>query len=789
VNRKRKSLIIVAAAVALSGVVVALLAGFAIYNLNSLIERNQTRILRLVSEELKRPVRVDEVSARAGWGIWIEISGLKIAEDPAFGKLPFLSAPRTTLEVDLLPILRGQARVHTMTLINPDVRLLENAAGILNTDSIGSPPGQHNKVSLMIASLFVKSVEVDDGTIHYSWAGRQGAPIEIRHLDGEVSGFGFLRRVRLDGKLAFLEDAQNLTVSGTIGPLLHQRKFDTASIPLNIEFEAQPLVVDKLKALGVAGTKIPEVLSIPDAAQFNGSLKGTMDSLNFDLGADLGSGRINYSTIFAKPANLPMTVTVKGAMGLVSDRFNLDSVHLRLADVDATLSQMAFLSSGPSHLRIETNTFDVATLESTLPFLGSYRLTGKGQARVSLTFGSIPFSSDGSVSVKDASVILGNGKIPSVSNLDATAQLRGQTIVLKPSTFLMASARATLEGAVNSFKPLQATYKLDAQSIRPAAFIPSRPPAETMNQILVAGNARGDFSAPQLSARITSSDGLLYGAAYRNLDLMAGYSDSRLTAISVSAVVFSGSLGAVGDLTMGPRPHFNVNANLRGIDVHQAFLAIDPKTQRRLRGFVTGNVNLSGAGKDWSAIKPTLTGNGALVLTNGKVAGVNIVAVAIDKIASAPGVSQIVNATFMSDHRGMLADPDTEVKYARSTFVVDSQRITTHDLIVKSDDYGITGDGWFDFDNNISMTMDIQLTFGLSVTIPVYVTGHTPEVIVVPDIPKLAERIALGALSLPGRIIQGGVNGLSTLIGGGSSFGSRTPSSSNPLDVLKGLLP
>lgn len=784
---KHKSLIIVAAAVALAGVVAAVLAGFAVYNLNSLIERNQTRILRLVSEALKRPVRVDEVSARAGWGVWIEIGGLKIAEDPAFGQSPFLSAPRTTLEVDLLPILRGHVRVHTMTLINPDLRLLENTSGVLNTDSIGGPPGQHNKVSLIVASLFVKSVEVDDGTIHYSRAGQQGAPIEIRHLDGEVSSFGFLGRVQVDGKLAFLEDAQNLTVSGSIGPLLHERKFDTASIPLDIEFAAQPLVVDKLKDLGAVRTKISGDLSIPDAARFNGSLKGTMDSLNFDLNADVSSGRITYSTIFAKPPNLPMTVTAKGTMGLVSDRFNLDSVHLRLADLGATLSDIDLPSSGPSHLRIETNTFDLAALGSTLPFLGPYRFAGNGQASVRLTFGNGPFSSDGSVSVKEASVILTDGKIPSVSNLDATVQLRGQTMILEQSTFSVASARATLQGVVNSFSPLQATYQLDAQSIRPAAFIPTRPPAETMNQVHVEGNARGDFSTPRLSARITSSNGVLYGAAYRNLALMAGYGDSRLTAAPLAVAIFSGSLVASGGVTMGPRPRFNVTANLRGIDVHQAFLAIDPKTQRRLRGFVTGNVNLVGAGKDWNTIKPTLNGNGALVLTNGRVAGVNIVAAAINKIASAPGVSQIVNATFLSDHRGMLADPDTELKYARSTFVLASQRFTTHDLIVNSDDYGITGDGWFDLDNNISMSMDIRLTFGLSVTIPVYVTGHTPVVVVVPDIPKLAERIALGALSVPGEIIRGGVNGLSNLIGGSSSSGSRTPS--NPLDKLKGLLP
>src|SRR5262249_3415490 len=156
---------------------------------------------------------------------------------------------------------------HTMTLINPDVRLLENASGVLNTDSIGGPPGQHNKVSPIVASFLVNLIEIDDGTIHYSRVGEQGAPIKIRHLDGEVSSFGFLGRVHLDGKLAFLEDAQNLTVSGTIGPLLHRRVFDTASIPLDIEFEAQPLVVDKVKALGVAA-KIPQHLSIPDAARF-----------------------------------------------------------------------------------------------------------------------------------------------------------------------------------------------------------------------------------------------------------------------------------------------------------------------------------------------------------------------------------------------------------------------------------------------------------------------------------------------------------------------------------------
>jgi hypothetical protein len=167
------------------------------------------------------------------------------------------------------------------------------------------------------------------------------------------------------------------------------------------------------------------------------------------------------------------------------------------------------------------------------------------------------------------------------------------------------------------------------------------------------------------------------------------------------------------------------------------------------------------------------------------------VAVAINKIAAAPGVSQIVNAAFLSKNRGVLADPDTELTDARMTFVLADQRVTTHDLTVRSSDYGITGDGWFDLDNNIGMSMDIQLTVGLSVSLPVYVKGKPPAVLVVPDIPKLAERIAMGAISVPGKIIEGGVSGLNTLMGRGSSGSGSGSGSSipNPLNKLKGLIP
>ena len=142
-----------------------------------------------------------------------------------------------------------------------------------------------------------------------------------------------------------------------------------------------------------------------------------------------------------------------------------------------------------------------------------------------------------------------------------------------------------------------------------------------------------------------------------------------------------------------------------------------------MRGFLTGNVAATGRGADWDRIRPTLRGSGRVAIANGKLVGVNIVADALNAVAKAPGVSQIVNVAFMSSHHGLLVDPDTELQAASMTFQQEGPRFTTHDLFAQSPDYAITGDGWFDMDKNIDMKSDIQLTLGLQVAIPVTVAG------------------------------------------------------------------
>ena len=204
----------------------------------------------------------------------------------------------------------------------------------------------------------------------------------------------------------------------------------------------------------------------------------------------------------------------------------------------------------------------------------------------------------------------------------------------------------------------------------------------------------------------------------------------------------------------------------------------------RVRGLLTGNVAASGNGTSWDRIRPTLRGSGRLAIANGKLMGVNIVADALNAVAAAPGVSQIVNVAFMSSHHGLLVDPNTELQSASMSFQQVGPRFTTHDLFAQSPDYAITGDGWFDMDKNIDMSGDIRLALGLQVAIPVTVSGKLPGVHVLPDVPTLAERVAMGAINTPGNIIRGGVNAVGSVVGAPSA-GSAIPSIPNPINAFK----
>src|SRR3984957_20568897 len=110
------------------------LTAYAYFNLSSIVAHNKKRMLARGSDALGRQVQVGKIQAQMGWGVSVEVSGLKIADDPAFSAKPFLAANDVSVEVEFIPLLYGDAKVTRLELINPDIRIVRNARGDLNID-------------------------------------------------------------------------------------------------------------------------------------------------------------------------------------------------------------------------------------------------------------------------------------------------------------------------------------------------------------------------------------------------------------------------------------------------------------------------------------------------------------------------------------------------------------------------------------------------------------------------------------------------------------------------------
>jgi AsmA-like C-terminal region/AsmA family len=768
------------------------LTAYAFFNLSSIVAHNEKRILARVSDELGRPVQVGKIQAQMGWGVSVEVSGLTIADDPAFSAKPFLAANDVSVDVDFFPLLGGEAKLTRLELIKPDIRIVMNADGDLNVSTLGSSPedarrkaahtpNRHKRSSL--AELSIKALSIEDGRIYFNDLGEKATPIHVRHLYFGVTNFNAASAFDVETKFAFPGDDQNVEASGKVGPLLNQGVMDASGIPVDLNLKLDSILLDSVRPLTEVGSHIPAGLSIPDPISVNGTARGSIGKLAIALGTDLTGARVAYATIFSKPAGTAMTVNANGTWG---DQLEIASASLKLSDLEVTASRFAGGGAQPLSAQIDSNSFNLANLSSMTTAAAGYGVAGMSEVHGTVKLGDNASAIDGSVTLKQVALKPGPSWQSGITDLNGTIRFANGVETVEPTSFTFGSAHANLEGRAQSLSPLDASYALKADSVKLAQIFATRPPSDVINGLVVKGTADGELTSPRISATIQSTDGSLENVSYNNLDLTAAYFNHRASARPLNVGVFGGSLTADADAVLGDVPTFNATLAMRNLNIEEGLRSQNVGAASTVRGFLTGNVAVSGSGTSWDRIRPTLRGSGRLAIANGKLMGVNIVADALNSVASAPGVSQIVDVAFMSSHHGLLVDPNTELQSASMSFQQVGPRFTTHDLFAQSPDYAITGDGWFDMDKNMDMSGDIRLALGLQVAIPVTVSGKLPGVRVLPDVPTLAERVAMGAINTPGNIIRSGVNAVGSVVGAPSA-GSAIPSIQNPINALKKL--
>ncbi len=740
----RKLLLIAAAVIGAAVVIAAGLLTYAALNLNSIIKENQAHLLAKASDSLGRQVEANEITASFGWGVGLHVKSIKIADDPRFSQLPFIQADEISCQVALIPLLMRKLEITRLVLKQPIARVIRNSAGELNVSSLGrkqhaesrpapsaaptpsaqtgapgggqglmvEEPVKAGAEGAALQRIAVGNLAVENGQLLFQDAVAGGPPLRIGYLDLEVEGFSPSAPFDAALKFSVMGEAQNVKISGRLGPLMADGRIDPERVPFAMKMTFGPLTLDRLRALPQLRGKIPAKLSMPDPVTVQARAEGTADAVRFEAGSDMSAARIVYLGAFNKPAG--MALKVKAAGNRRGTALDISNASLTFADVQAKATNIA-IGTGTVAAHVDTNRFGLDSLTKTVVAIAKYDASGKAEIHVDarVVEDKVP-DINGTVVLAAVSLKPEGAKVPGVTGINSTIKLAGNSATIEPTTFTTGDAHGTLEAHADSLQPLRATFAVKAGDIRLAQFVPSRPAKEELRQVSVSGTATHSSGAMSISAKLNSDSGMVADVPYQNLALSADYGGDRAKINSLNLNAFGGTIAIVADTTLGAQPAFTASLNTVNVDLRQALTAQKAKLADTLRGQLTGEVKVSGRGKNFDQIKPTLNGSGRMEIKNGKLVGINLAAEALKKIKGIPGIDTIISPSVIARHPEMFKDRDTELTEASLSFILTGPRMTTHDLTVASSDYRMLGDGWIDMDKNIDMTAHILMSKGFS---------------------------------------------------------------------------
>jgi len=268
--------------------IIAILVVAAAIAVPFLVDVNQFRpkLESELSSALGRPVTIGNLKLSLFSGS-VAADDLAIGDDPAFSKSPFLRAKSLSAGVELMPLITSRkVNVTKITIDQPEISLLQNAAGSWNYSSLGSKSAPSQPANTAASSgsqavdLSVKLVKISGGRLTVAKTAGHAKPTVLENVEIELKDFSRSSSMpfSLSAKVA---GGGEIKLGGKAGPLPD----DMERMPLNASLKISNL---DLVATGVADANwgIAGIASIEGSAESDGrqiTAKGTITAENVRL--------------------------------------------------------------------------------------------------------------------------------------------------------------------------------------------------------------------------------------------------------------------------------------------------------------------------------------------------------------------------------------------------------------------------------------------------------------------------------------------------------------------------
>jgi len=241
-----------------------------------------------LTEALGREVKVGNLSLSLLSG-GVTADNISIADDPQFGKSPFVQAKSFNVGVEMIPLIFSKAlNVTNLTLDQPQISLVKSENGEKwNFSSLGgknpSAPKTSSKTSAEEGAgsgnpnLSVAKLNVNSGRLTVSRAGSNEPPRVYDKVNIEITNFSFNSSFPFSMS-AELPSGGTMKLSGSAGPI---NPTDAALSPLNAKISVQKMNLASSgfidPAAGIAGIADLDgtVVSDGHVAKVDADLKAT----------------------------------------------------------------------------------------------------------------------------------------------------------------------------------------------------------------------------------------------------------------------------------------------------------------------------------------------------------------------------------------------------------------------------------------------------------------------------------------------------------------------------------
>lgn len=340
--------------------------------LSFLIDANTFRptLEAKLSEALARRVKLGELHLKILAGA-VTASDLSIAEDPAYGKEPFLHAQAIRIGVEIVPLIFSRRlNVTRLVVEKPRVQLIQSASGNWNFSTLGSRDAAAPKTASAAQAgkpiyLSVKLVSIEDGRFSVGRSGRPPLVLEKVNLDlrnfsaTTLFPFSFRASAPMGGAIR---------IEGSAGPLNNR---DMSRTPLTAKLEIDKWSLDGWGIVSLDG----EAQSDGSTARLSAKLRadqlkladhGThaVKPVEFDFAAEHqladGAGQVTKGDlrIGAAPARLGGSYAARGESTVL--HLTLNGANMPVPELAALLPAFGIALPAGSSLQGGTATVKLA---------------------------------------------------------------------------------------------------------------------------------------------------------------------------------------------------------------------------------------------------------------------------------------------------------------------------------------------------------------------------------------------------------------------------------------------